>query len=279
MVDLGIYNFIKNTLAQGKSEAEITQILTARNLSAKEIEDTLTAVKTNAAPPLPTPRLYAPLATPPQEIEKHTSAIPIITFLVIAVIVGGFYFVPKPEIDDLYRNGFVYLQNLGWLGNTAESLPQNPPTAVGSGWKEYRNAEYHFSLRFPDTLNATLSVRGAKSYSTDINAGSAHHPPFLYIFIIDEHDTQTSDTRLIEKLTPPAHVVGSLTGGGLTYTMGDNSDPLGSVTEIVAEPTVATGVLPGNSYVLYFSLEPVAVADLPAYHNLIRQIVSSITFY
>lgn len=70
MTDLGLYNFIKNSLAQGKSKEEISSILAKGNWNQADIDEAFMSVASNISPVSINQSDPAPITVQSQKIER-----------------------------------------------------------------------------------------------------------------------------------------------------------------------------------------------------------------
>ncbi len=107
MVDLGVYNFVKNAVAAGKSREDINADLTRRRLSSDKIEEALAAVHSGArpaaesAPPVPVIDIGIVSRAPALPVRR-TRGIALVSWLVLffALVVGIAVYL-GPRLSDL----------------------------------------------------------------------------------------------------------------------------------------------------------------------------------
>lgn len=106
MVDLGIYNFVKNALAAGKSKEEITADLSRGGQSAAIIEETFAAVHAGI-PPVIKSATPAPVdigitsRAPDVPVRRIRGVAPIFWLALLILLAGVATVYLRPELSDL----------------------------------------------------------------------------------------------------------------------------------------------------------------------------------
>src|SRR3989344_3510631 len=107
MVDLGVYNFVKNAVAAGKSEEDITADLARGGLRMEIIEEALAAVQSGAPPAVkgapPTPVIDIGVATRASEAPVHRvrGVVLVIKLALLFALLGGMGVFLWPWLSDL----------------------------------------------------------------------------------------------------------------------------------------------------------------------------------
>lgn len=119
MVDLGVYNFVKNALAAGKSKEQITaDLLRGGMLKAEAIEEAFTTVTTGkapaakSAPAAPTEQMTS---LPPLQYKRSSRAyVVILEIAILFGLVGGIAYLLKPQIlglQSVFHNANLQYQS------------------------------------------------------------------------------------------------------------------------------------------------------------------------
>src|SRR3989344_1816532 len=107
MVDLGVYNFVKNGLAAGKSAEDITADLTRGGQKAATIEEALDAVQSGTlpaapiAPPTPVINIGITSRAPSAPVERVHGATLFVSLALIFALIGGIAFILGPRLSQL----------------------------------------------------------------------------------------------------------------------------------------------------------------------------------
>ena len=125
MVDLGVYNFVKNALAAGKSTEDITADLARGGLKSDTIEEAITSVQSGVlpaapvAPPTPVIDIGIPSRAPSAPVQQFRGFAVALKFALFFAVIGGiaFYLVPRvpglqatlQEVREKYEAGRMHI--------------------------------------------------------------------------------------------------------------------------------------------------------------------------
>ena len=111
MVDLGVYNFVKDALAAGRSTEDITADLTRGGFKAATIEEALTAVRsgvlptTPVAPSTPVIDLGITSRAPSEPVQEIRGIAVALKLALLFAVIGGTAYYLMPRLPAL-RAGF-----------------------------------------------------------------------------------------------------------------------------------------------------------------------------
>ena len=107
MVDLGVYNFVKNALAAGKSREDITADLARGGSNAATIEEALAAVQSGTPPVSPKAR-HAPVIdigitsrAPSERVQQFRGFAIALKLALLFAVIGGIAFYMMPRVPGL----------------------------------------------------------------------------------------------------------------------------------------------------------------------------------
>jgi|GEM_PF-3662706 len=168
MTDLGIYNFIKGSLAQGKSKEEITKIL-SQQYQPDVIAQAFADVEGNHMPDRA--ELHRPGVSAPVEQKANAGGISqqIIFFIVMVVLIaGGYYFFTnrvgaKPNIEEATTVLRAYFEKPSADNCAAGTVTLNELSDVrveayssaAGGWPLF--AKYKKTCRMTNSHGAVIS--------------------------------------------------------------------------------------------------------------------------
>ena len=103
MVDLGVYNFVKNALAAGKSAEDISADLARGGQKAATIEEALAAVQSGTPPvtpkarPTPVIDIGINSRAPGERVQQFRGFAIALKFVLFFAVIGGaaFYLMPR----------------------------------------------------------------------------------------------------------------------------------------------------------------------------------------
>lgn len=107
MVDLGVYNFVKNAVAAGKSKEEITADLSRGGQSAAMIEAVLAAVDAGTPPAakvvplMPVSNIGITARAPDAPVQRVRGVALLFWLVLFFALVGGVAVYLRPELSDL----------------------------------------------------------------------------------------------------------------------------------------------------------------------------------
>ena len=132
MVDLGVYNFVKNALAAGKSAEDITADLTRGGLKAATIEEALTAVRSGALPAAPsTPVIDIGITSraPSEPVQEIRGIAVALKLAILFAVIGGIAVYLGPRLSDL-RAGFQEVREKYETGRLHVPGEPTPPAST-----------------------------------------------------------------------------------------------------------------------------------------------------